>query len=356
MARHPNLAPRDGCPPARARGSVAPRLVPVLRVHGCAVRARAGADRDTCRRRDPGTRRGAQPADGPCRARVADHGTPRGHRGRRRLHRHHRGGRRGAGRRRAHRRAAPGGMVRASRGRSTRACAPRRRPVVVCLDADVDPSPHLLARLGQVLGRAGRARLGAAVPRDAPLVGARRGVLQPRRGDGGRARRRPAGAGPGPRRVRPVPDRAARRACSPTSTTGPCGGPSSRTSRSRGASPPRDQPVRSLRRRRPASRSACTTGRGALVEGFTKNFAAGATTTPIPRLVAIVVWVTRGARRRRRSVRRQRRSGSLVYAAFALQCFVMLRQLGNFGIIAAALYPVLAVVFVAAVRCGPLVL
>ncbi len=35
-----------------------------------------------------------------------------------------------------------------------------------------------------------------------------------------------------------------------------------------------------------------------------------------------------------------------VYAAFALQCYVMLRQLGNFGLVAAILFPVLAGVFV----------
>jgi hypothetical protein len=35
-----------------------------------------------------------------------------------------------------------------------------------------------------------------------------------------------------------------------------------------------------------------------------------------------------------------------VYAAYALQCFVQLRQLGSFGVVTALLYPMLAVLFV----------
>jgi len=85
---------------------------------------------------------------------------------------------------------------------------------------------------------------------------------------------------------------------------------------------------------------------GRLVEGFAKNFAAGAGSTPVPRLVAIVVWVTAclvagwGVFA----------GGAIalgIYGAFAVQCFVMLRQLGSFGIVTALLYPVNAVIFVA---------
>jgi 4,4'-diaponeurosporenoate glycosyltransferase len=83
-----------------------------------------------------------------------------------------------------------------------------------------------------------------------------------------------------------------------------------------------------------------------LLEGFAKNFAAGAAATPLPRLVAIVAWVAACLVTGFDAL-----GGSsvalLLYAAFAVQCFVMLRQLGNFGIAAAALYPVLAALFVA---------
>lgn len=93
---------------------------------------------------------------------------------------------------------------------------------------------------------------------------------------------------------------------------------------------------------------------GRLLESFAKNFVAGARAAPLARMLAIGVWV----------------AASLVagwgvlgggavalalYLAFAVQCFVMLRQLGSFGIVAALLYPLLAVVFVA-VFLGSLVL
>ncbi|HSO94689.1 MAG TPA: glycosyltransferase family 2 protein [Acidimicrobiia bacterium] len=85
---------------------------------------------------------------------------------------------------------------------------------------------------------------------------------------------------------------------------------------------------------------------GRLIEGFAKNFAAGAASTPVPRLVAIVVWIAAclvagwgllagGA------------VAIALYAAFALQCFVLLRQLGSFGIVTALLFPLNAVIFVA---------
>jgi 4,4'-diaponeurosporenoate glycosyltransferase len=85
---------------------------------------------------------------------------------------------------------------------------------------------------------------------------------------------------------------------------------------------------------------------GRLVEGFAKNFAAGAATTPWFRFVAIVAWIGAGLVAGFGVL-----SGSpialVVYAAFAIQCFVMLRQLGNFGIVSALIYPLLVVFFVA---------
>jgi 4,4'-diaponeurosporenoate glycosyltransferase len=84
---------------------------------------------------------------------------------------------------------------------------------------------------------------------------------------------------------------------------------------------------------------------GRLLGGFAKNFAAGAHATPLIRLVAIVAWVTAGLVAAG-GVFGGGTVGLAIYGAFALQCFVMLRQLGNFGIVTAALYPVHAVIFV----------
>jgi len=83
----------------------------------------------------------------------------------------------------------------------------------------------------------------------------------------------------------------------------------------------------------------------ALIEGWAKGFAAGAGTTPFLRLVLIVAWVTAclvagwGVF-----------AGTWVafglYTAFAVQVFVMLRQVGRFGVVTAILFPVLSAAFV----------
>ncbi|HEY8217124.1 MAG TPA: hypothetical protein VIH82_08315, partial [Acidimicrobiia bacterium] len=82
-----------------------------------------------------------------------------------------------------------------------------------------------------------------------------------------------------------------------------------------------------------------------LVEGWAKNAASGAHIVPPLRLVLVVAWVAAclasGGWLLGGSV-----PAVAIYAAFALQCFVQLRQLGSFGVVSAALYPVLAVVFV----------
>jgi 4,4'-diaponeurosporenoate glycosyltransferase len=83
-----------------------------------------------------------------------------------------------------------------------------------------------------------------------------------------------------------------------------------------------------------------------LVEGFVKNFAAGAGAVPVVRFVAIVGWIT-ACLVAGWGVLAGSPVAFAVYGAFALQCFVMLRQLGNFGIVTALLYPVHAVVLVA---------
>jgi hypothetical protein len=83
----------------------------------------------------------------------------------------------------------------------------------------------------------------------------------------------------------------------------------------------------------------------ALVDGWTKNFASGAATVPLGRLALIVLWIaaclTSGVWVFGGSL-----AAIVAYVAFAAQCFVQLRQVGSFGIVAAALYPLLAVVFV----------
>jgi 4,4'-diaponeurosporenoate glycosyltransferase len=218
-----------------------------------------------------------------------------------------------------------------------------RAPIVVSLDADVDPSPHLLARLGRAWERRGGLvsvqpyhemrywwERAAAFFNLVAVMGV--GLASP--GAGGR---RPAAFGPClvARRdalLMHLDHRSVRRAVVEDVA---------------------------LARRFAAAREpvTCFAGGdlvafrmydtpGRLLQGFAKNFAAGAAATPLPRLAAIVAWVAACL------VTGFDALGGgglalLLYGAFALQCFVMLRQLGNFGIVAAALYPVLAVVFVA---------
>lgn len=83
-----------------------------------------------------------------------------------------------------------------------------------------------------------------------------------------------------------------------------------------------------------------------LFEGFGKNIAAGAGSTPAVRLLLILGWVT-ACLAAVEGVWRADWVGLALYAAFAVQLFVMLRQLGSFGPLSAALYPLPAAVFVA---------
>jgi 4,4'-diaponeurosporenoate glycosyltransferase len=82
-----------------------------------------------------------------------------------------------------------------------------------------------------------------------------------------------------------------------------------------------------------------------LVEGWSKNIASGARAVPFVRMVLVVAWVTAclvsGAWLVGGST-----MAIVLYAVFAAQCFVQLRQLGSFGIGSAVLYPLLAVGFV----------
>ena len=87
-----------------------------------------------------------------------------------------------------------------------------------------------------------------------------------------------------------------------------------------------------------------------LAEGWTKNFASGASSTGAGRLLAIIVWVTglgtaaieladglRGAAPLALSV--------VLYGAFVSQLVVLFRRVGSFGPLTALFYPVLLVFF-----------
>jgi 4,4'-diaponeurosporenoate glycosyltransferase len=92
-----------------------------------------------------------------------------------------------------------------------------------------------------------------------------------------------------------------------------------------------------------------------LAEGWSKNFAAGAVTTPIVRLLLIVGWFGAclgtgysGVRVLADVLTGGSPAGvdALIYLAFALQLWWMWRALGNFTVISALLYPLLALGFV----------
>lgn len=93
-------------------------------------------------------------------------------------------------------------------------------------------------------------------------------------------------------------------------------------------------------------------GPGQLVEGWSKNMASGSASVGVVRLVATILWVSGAAASSVDLVSWLAGSGSnaagvwLVWAAFALQFGVMLRQLGNFGVWVALLYPLAFAAFV----------
>jgi hypothetical protein len=96
-----------------------------------------------------------------------------------------------------------------------------------------------------------------------------------------------------------------------------------------------------------------------LVEGWSKNFATGAATTPPARVVAVVAWVaatlTAGALGVGAAVTLATGGGApagvsagvLVYAAFGVQGWALLRRVGSFGWTGAMALPLLALAFVA---------
>jgi 4,4'-diaponeurosporenoate glycosyltransferase len=85
-------------------------------------------------------------------------------------------------------------------------------------------------------------------------------------------------------------------------------------------------------------------GAAQLVEGWSKNFAAGAGGTPVVRLAAIVAWISGLIEAGLMAVFSW--PHALFYALYAVQLKIMLRRIGNFSNIA-WLHPVAALTFVA---------
>jgi 4,4'-diaponeurosporenoate glycosyltransferase len=88
-------------------------------------------------------------------------------------------------------------------------------------------------------------------------------------------------------------------------------------------------------------------GLGRLIEGWTKNLAAGGATTPPLRLAAVVAWVAATLQAGLGLVG----GGPLlvaiaVYGLFAIQFHVLARRIGDFGVATAALFPLVILAFV----------
>lgn len=91
-------------------------------------------------------------------------------------------------------------------------------------------------------------------------------------------------------------------------------------------------------------------GLRSLVEGWTKNFATGASATALPRLAAIVVWLTAMGTAALELVDAARGvvdpAIPIVLAlSFVVQLVALFRQVGRFGVLTAIAYPVLLVFF-----------
>jgi 4,4'-diaponeurosporenoate glycosyltransferase len=117
------------------------------------------------------------------------------------------------------------------------------------------------------------------------------------------------------------------------------------------------QPVDSVGGRGAISFRMYPRGVRQLIEGWSKNFSTGAGTTPLWRIALTFLWVAgalfagwnawRGAID---LVAGGSGPGAIVwvaYGAYVVQLFVMLRQVGNFGVVTALLYPIPAFAFVA---------
>jgi hypothetical protein len=87
-------------------------------------------------------------------------------------------------------------------------------------------------------------------------------------------------------------------------------------------------------------------GLGRLIEGWSKNLAVGAGSTPPLRLGATVLWVTAVLQAGVLVVVSPGVLSGLLAAAVALQVAVLLRRLGRFGPLTVLLFPLLLAVFV----------
>jgi 4,4'-diaponeurosporenoate glycosyltransferase len=87
-------------------------------------------------------------------------------------------------------------------------------------------------------------------------------------------------------------------------------------------------------------------GPSGLVEGWTKNLAAGGRAVPPLRLAAVVAWVA-AALQAAVGPLLLSPVGTAAYLLFAVQFLVLTRRIGRFGPVAAVLYPVALAAFVA---------
>jgi 4,4'-diaponeurosporenoate glycosyltransferase len=83
------------------------------------------------------------------------------------------------------------------------------------------------------------------------------------------------------------------------------------------------------------------------VDGWTKNFATGASSTPVMRLLLVVLWITGVLLAGLLLVPEAIWLAWLVYGAFAIQAGLMARQVGSFSVVVALAFGAFALVFVA---------
>jgi len=81
-------------------------------------------------------------------------------------------------------------------------------------------------------------------------------------------------------------------------------------------------------------------GLGSLIEGWTKNMGSGCFTLSFLRIAAVVLWATMAIGVLKWGGGVPRPLPTTLYGLYVVQLFVMFRQLGNFGVLSALLYPV----------------
>lgn len=110
-------------------------------------------------------------------------------------------------------------------------------------------------------------------------------------------------------------------------------------------------PVTNLAGGRDVSFRMYPDGFASLIEGWTKNMSSGAFTVSTWRFGGIVIWLAFALGSLTWGGGLPRDYSTLMCSLFALQMFVMMRQLGNFGILTALLYPLhILVVLVVLIR------